>query len=157
MTARRTTHLLATATLGLVIGLAGCGSDADETPSPAAEESTSQAPVELTVPTGETGRCVPPNAETLQGFDSAFEGTVTEVADGTATLEVDEWFKGDGEADTVTVTAPSEDLQALLAAVDFQEGRTYLVSSTNGRVTLCGFTAESTPELEALYAEAFGQ
>ena len=42
-------------------------------------------------------------------------------------------------------------------AVDFQEGRTYLVSATDDRVTLCGFTAEETPELKAMYDEAFPQ
>ena len=43
------------------------------------------------------------------------------------------------------------------AAVDFEEGKTYLVSAIGDRVTLCGFTAEESPELEALYAEAFPQ
>ena len=61
----------------------------------------------------------------------------------------------DQQPDTVTVQAPSKDLQDLLMAVDFEEGRTYLVSATDTRVTLCGFTAEKTPELEALYDEAF--
>ena len=72
----------------------------------------------------------------------------------TATLAVDEWYAGD-EASTVTVEAPSQALEDLLMAVDFQEGSTYLVSATDDRVTLCGFTAETSPELEAMYAEAF--
>jgi len=97
-----------------------------------------------------------PNAKTLAGFDTAFAGTVTSLADGTATLSVDEWFAG-GDASTVTVAVPSNDLQALLMAVDFQEGRSYLVSADGERVTLCGFTAEDDPTLRALYDEAFAQ
>ena len=62
-----------------------------------------------------------------------------------------------GEAsEQVTVVAPGEDMQALLVAVDFQVGTTYLVSATGDQVSLCGFTAEKSPELEAMYAEAFG-
>jgi hypothetical protein len=95
-----------------------------------------------------------PSAEVLSTFDTAFEGTVTSVDGGAATLEVDQWYAG-GDAPTVTVEAPSKALEDLLMAVDFQEGQTYLVSADGDRVTLCGFTAETTPELQALYAEAF--
>jgi hypothetical protein len=57
----------------------------------------------------------------------------------------------------VTVDAPSESLEDLLMAVEFQEGKSYLVSADGDRVTLCGFTAERSPQLQALYDEAFGQ
>ena len=40
-------------------------------------------------------------------------------------------------------------------AVDFEQGKSYLVSADGDRVTLCGFTAEQTPDLQALYDEAF--
>jgi hypothetical protein len=90
----------------------------------------------------------------LASFDTAFSGTVTSLDGGTATLDVEKWYAG-GDASTVTVDAPSNDLQDLLMAVDFQEGRTYLVSATDGRVTLCGFTAEQSPDLQAIYDEAF--
>lgn len=159
MTTRRTTPLMATATAVLALALSGCGEgDADEstgTGSPAAEQSTSAAPLTLSVPEEAAGRCQMPNAQTLSGFDSAFEGTVTVLADGTATIEVDRWFTGDEQPDTVVVDSPSREMQALLSAVPFEEGKTYLVSSTDGRVTLCGFTGESTAELEELYEQAF--
>ena len=85
-----------------------------------------------------------PSAETLATFDTAFAGTVTSLEDGTATLAVDQWYAG-GDADTVTVTTPGKDLAALLMAVEFEKGKSYLVSATDGRVTLCGFTAETSP------------
>ena len=70
-----------------------------------------------------------PNAETLAGFDTAFAGTVTSLDDATATLSVDQWYAGGDDAATVTVSAPSQDLQDLLMAVDFEEGTSYLVSA----------------------------
>jgi hypothetical protein len=96
-----------------------------------------------------------PNAEALATQTTAFEGTVTSLQEGTATLEVDRWLAG-GESEQVTVAAPDDDLRALLSAVEFEVGKTYLVSAhERGQVTLCGFTAEKSPELEAMYTEAF--
>lgn len=152
----------------VVLGLAGCAADPAEesgdpnpasspTSSPSDTPSASAGVLELTVdaPTASQAKCMVPNAEVLATQDTAFEGTVTEVADGTATLSVEQWFSDGAGVDTVSVSTPSEQLQDLLVAVDFQEGRTYLVSSLDGRVSLCGFTAESTPQLEQLYAAAF--
>jgi hypothetical protein len=141
--------------------LAACGSDAE--PGPTAEETspettseTASEPVELVVDGSAAGKCAAPNAETLASFDTAFAGTVTSVDDGTATLEVDQWYAGtDTDSATVTVAAPTQSLRDLLMAVDFQEGKSYLVSATGGRVTLCGFTAEQNPQLQAIYDEAF--
>lgn len=155
-----TARLLPALAATLVLVLAGCGSEDDTpatdatSPSASTSESTSSEPLALTADGSTAGKCAMPSAEVLSTFDTAFEGTVTSVEDGTATLEVDQWYAG-GEASTVTVEAPSRSLADLLMAVDFQEGRTYLVSADGDRVTLCGFTAEADPELEALYAEAF--
>ncbi|GAB3024453.1 hypothetical protein GCM10011376_09950 [Nocardioides flavus (ex Wang et al. 2016)] len=145
------------ASLALVVS--GCGAD-EETAAPqptATSESSGPAgeqTLALTADGSTTARCAMPSAEVLATFDTAFEGTVTSIDDGTVTLDVDRWYAGD-EASTVTVEAPSKVLEDLLLAVDFQEGRTYLVSADGDRVTLCGFTSETTPELEAMYAEAF--
>lgn len=155
----RTVRLLPALAATLVLVLSGCGAEDDTTPT---EQSASETPtpsassetLALTADGSTAGKCAMPSAEVLSTFDTAFEGTVTSVEDGTATFEVEQWYAG-GEASTVTVEAPSQTLEDLLMAVDFQEGRTYLVSADGDRVTLCGFTAETTPELEALYAEAF--
>lgn len=167
MGSRRTTQLLAAAVLTLA--LVGCGAeqDAADSPGPAAAESSSPSAgdsptaatsdtTELTVDGGASGgRCMVPTAEALADQATAFEGTVTNLQDGTATLRVDRWYAG-GESEEVTVAAPDESLRALLAAVELEMGKTYLVSAhERGQVTLCGFTAEKTPQLEAMYAEAF--
>ena len=163
----RTRSVLAAPLLVVLAFLTACGADSgsDSDEAPATDAATSSGSGQTDATTGTlaltadgsvAGKCAMPSAETLSTFDTAFSGTVTSVDDGTATLEVDQWYAGD-EAATVTVESPSKDLQDLLMAVDFEEGMTYLVSATDTRVTLCGFTAEQTPELQAMYAEAFPQ
>ena len=165
MSRLRTTHLLPAAVAVLALALTGCGaqdeqdtaSDAvsSETPSDSTSDSGART-LALTADGSTAGKCAVPSAQTLATFDTAFAGTVTSLDGGTATLSVDQWYAGD-EAATVTVDSPTQDLQDLLLAVDFEQGSSYLVSATGDRVTLCGFTAEKSPELQALYDEAFAQ
>jgi hypothetical protein len=164
MSRHRTPRLLPAALAALVLTLGACGSsgsdDRDDGSTVAEQETpaatTEAAPTALTVDgTAGAGRCMVPNAEALATQTTAFEGTVVALADGTATLDVDRWFAGE-ESEQVTVSTPSQEMQDLLVAVDFEEGRAYLVSAVDGQVSLCGFTAAKTPDLEALYAEAFG-
>lgn len=155
----RTSRLLPALAAVLALAVTGCGSadDASTPADPPASDTSSASGGEtlaLTADGSVTAKCAMPSPEILATFDTAFEGTVTSIDGGTVTLEVDRWYAGE-EASTVTVEAPSKALEDLLMAVDFQEGRTYLVSADAGRVTLCGFTAETSPELEALYEEAY--
>jgi hypothetical protein len=141
-------------TAGLLAGLlVGCasGEDADSgDPTPSAATTV----LELTVTAAQTGRCMVPSVANLQAQDTAFEGVVTAVSDGTATLDVTQSFKGK-QADTATVAAPSQDLQDLLLAVDFEEGQTYLVSSLDGQVSVCGLSARKDDLLADLYQQAY--
>ena len=157
LTTARRTAWPAALLAALVVTLSGCGGAADDTAANTSTETSAetQAATELTVGAAPAGRCMVPSAELLQTQDLAFEGTVTGLDAGTATLAVDEWFKGEG-SDTVTVASPSRELQDLLVAVDFQEGRTYLVSAHGGTVSLCGLTAEKDERLTTLYGEAYG-
>ena len=146
--------------LALLAGgaLAGCGADepaATDEPSPGAT-SSSAAPssLELVVPAAQTGRCMAPNVDNLQAQDTAFEGVVTAAADGTATLAVNESFKG-ADVDTVTVSTPSPDLTGELLAVDFRADQTYLVSSLDGQVSVCGLSGAKDDLLADLYAQAY--
>jgi hypothetical protein len=151
----RLRHLVVPLVAAAALTACGQGAAQPDRQDAAADDSSVETRV-LTADGSTAGKCAMPNAETLSTFDTAFSGTVTSLADGAATLSVEEWYAG-AEAPTVTVEAPSEDLQDLLMAVDFQEGRSYLVSATDDRVTLCGFTAEQSPELQALYDEAFAR
>lgn len=166
MNTRRTRTLLAAPLLLLVVvmaSLSACGADSGPADQPDQGSAAEQADgadggpagtLALTADGSVAAKCAMPSAEILSTFDTAFAGTVTSLDGGTATLSVDQWYAG-GEADTVTVESPSKDLQDLLMAVDFQDGKSYLVSATDTRVTLCGFTAEQSPELQALYDAAF--
>jgi hypothetical protein len=100
-------------------------------------------------------RCMLPNVDVLRQQELAFDGVVRSVAGGDATLVPTHFFAGD-EAKVVVVRSPSGDLQALLAAVDFREGQRYLVSASDGRVTLCGFSGPYSTDLAQLYAKAYG-
>ena len=163
-TSRIRTSLAAPLLVVALAGLSACGGSDDASDTGADSTSSSSSTPDAASGTGTlaltadgsaAAKCAMPSAETLSTFDTAFSGTVTALDGGTATLAVDHWYAGP-EAATVTVESPSKDLQDLLMAVDFEEGKSYLVSATDTRVTLCGFTAETTPELEAMYDEAFG-
>lgn len=138
--------------------LGGCGRDVDG-PDPSTEVTPvtsaggSVTSLEVT-PIGDGVRCAAPSVELLQTQDTAFEGTVTEVGDGEATLEVDTWYVGEG-TEQVRVSTPSREIVDLLLAVDFQEGSTYLVSASDGQVSLCGLSAEKDELLTDLYEKAY--
>jgi hypothetical protein len=53
------------------------------------------------------------------------------------------------------VFAP-DGFEALIGSIDFQEGKSFLVSAYDGVVNYCGFSGEETPELRAVYDAAFG-
>lgn len=133
--------------------LAGCGggeaTDASDGTTP-----TDAPNIELTVPAAPSGRCMPPNVDNLRAQDTAFEGVVAEISDGAATLDVTDTFKGE-EAEVAHVAAPSQDLQDLLLAVDFQVGEIYLVSSLDGQVSVCGLSGPKDDLLADLYQQAY--
>ncbi|MCR6032291.1 hypothetical protein GGQ22_12700 [Nocardioides sp. zg-579] len=152
---------IAAAAAVLVVGgvalTATMGGDDEETPT-AGGGGAEETPAVLTLaaPAAQQSRCMVPNAEVLAAQEVAFLGTVEELADDTVVLEVDEQYAGT-EADEVRVESPPEQMQLLAGAVDFREGEQYLVSATDGRVTVCGFSGPATGELQTLYSQAFGE
>jgi len=155
---RRTalTWLVAAAALLVIAGVgvfAVVGGD-DEPQLPTAQDPAPTV-VELSARPPVAAKCAVPSAEILSLQETAFDGTVSAIADGTVTLDVAKWYRG-GPADQVTVDAPPTDMQALVQAADFQAGQRYLVSANDGFVTVCGFTAPYSDDLAALYVEAFG-
>jgi hypothetical protein len=137
-----------------VFGMLDRGGDEPGTPSETAPDTDAPRVTRLTAQPP-PGRCMLPNVDVLRSQTLAFDGVVRSITEGEATLEPSRFYVGE-EADLVVVKAPDRDLQVLLAAVDFREGKRYLVSATDGRVTLCGFSSRYTPELADLYVEAFG-
>lgn len=97
--------------------------------------------------------CIQLTPDILADVPLAFAGTVTSVEGETVTLSVDEWFVG-GDAASVELSAPSG-LGALIGSIEFTEGSQYLISAFDGVVNYCGFSGPATPELQAIYDEAF--
>jgi hypothetical protein len=155
---RRRTPLTWLVAAAAVLVIAGVGVFAlfggEDQPTAPTAKDPGPSVMELSARPPTTARCAPVSAELLANQETAFDGTVTAIADGLVTLEVGHWYRG-GDADQVTVNAPPADLQALVQAADFQTGQRYLVSAHEGFVSVCGFTAAYSDELAALYAEAY--
>ena len=98
--------------------------------------------------------CLQVTPENLAMFPIAFAGRAVSVDDGVATLEVTRWYRG-GDADQVTIAAPAAQ-PALIGGVDIEVGGDYLITADQNTVSSCNFSDVATPELEALYVEAFG-
>jgi hypothetical protein len=99
------------------------------------------------------GSCLPVTADGLLDQEQAFAARVLSVEGETVTLEVTERFAGD-VADRVTV--PQVDPMASdFSQAPFAVGDTYLVVATDGSIAGCGLSGPESPELRALYSEAF--
>lgn len=83
----------------------------------------------------------------------AFKGTVTMAEGGVVQLTVDQAYRG-VDAQIVTLSAP-EGQEALIGGVAWEVGGQYLVTAYDGVVSYCGQTGPATPELQAIFDEAF--
>ncbi|MEO9323009.1 hypothetical protein ABFT23_05925 [Nocardioides sp. C4-1] len=101
-------------------------------------------------------KCMVPteSPQVVAGQETVFDGVVESVSGSTVTLVPSKFYAGQA-TDLVVVQAPGAEMEALLSAVSFEEGERYLVAATDGRVTLCGFSARWSEALAATYAEAF--
>ncbi|WP_148611519.1 hypothetical protein [Nocardioides rubriscoriae] len=172
----RLTWTMAAAAAVLIVGgvfFAVGGDRGDDAPAPSAGEAPSSraggaaappvdAPLrtvtELTVAAAAAnGKCLVPEAapDVVAKQETVFDGTVQSISGSAVTLLPTRFYHGD-PTDLVVVQAPGQEMDALLTAVTFEEGKRYLVAATDGRVTLCGFTAEYSDSLAAVYGQAFG-
>lgn len=98
--------------------------------------------------------CLPFDVEILQGMSPAFGGTVVELTDSVATLEVDRWFTG-GDAEVVEINY-TPGFEALIGTPSMEVGQRYLITATDGVVNGCGYSGVATAEYEAAFERAFG-
>jgi hypothetical protein len=98
--------------------------------------------------------CLPFDIATLEGMSPAFGGTVVELTDSVATLEVDRWFAG-GDAELVEIQY-TPGFEALIGTPNLEVGQRYLITATDGVVNGCGYSGVATPELETAFEQAFG-
>lgn len=97
--------------------------------------------------------CIRPSAEVLAPVEMAFAGTASVVDGERVVLDVTRWFTG-GVAGQVELTAPSG-MEALTGGIPFEVGGQYLISAFGGVVNYCGLSGPATPELQAMYDQAF--
>ena len=110
---------------------------------------TSGDPVVLAANGSEMASCLPFEVGTLAGMSPAFGGTVVELTDSVATLEVDRWFTG-GEAEIVEIEY-TPGFEALIGTPNLEVGQRYLITATDGVVNGCGYSGLATPEYEATF------
>ncbi|MEU6343490.1 hypothetical protein ABZ883_21415 [Streptomyces sp. NPDC046977] len=140
------------AALLVVVGGLAWGVTSQET-KPSAAATPSAPALTLAVPDAPAGKCAPVSVDLLRGFKTAFEGTATSVEGDRVELRVDHWYRGTGPT-TVALTSDAN-LAQLLNGAEFAVGHHYLVTADDGRVSLCGATAEATPQLRGLYEQAY--
>ncbi len=131
--------------------LAGGGGDDSGDDAPVA----AGPPLELTTP--EPGitmtSCMAIDATTLGAMETAFRATPVSIDGDQVLLDVNEWYVG-GDAEQVALTAPAE-ATISIEGVEFVVGESYLVTAAGGVVNGCGFSGPATPELQAIFDEAF--
>jgi len=164
----RLTWLVAAAATAMIAGVGGfaIAGLSDDSPPPQASERQTNSPettagdpqagvtTELTTAASKT-RCAAATPELLAQYDQAFLGTVTAIEGDALTIQATEVFNGE-VGETVEVTAPPADMQALTSGVDFQVGGTYLVSAFDGSVSACpGFSGPASGTTQTLFTEAF--
>lgn len=144
-------RLLAAAAAVTVLGTAGAlvlGPD-DEQPAATPEV------LELSLPPGDVmSSCIQYSVDVLAQMPVAFSGTAEAVADGTARLEVDRWYRG-GTADVVELENPTGPMTSI-DGIELTSGSRYLVTATeDGTVNGCGYTAEWSEPMAQDFARAF--
>ena len=147
----------AVAAVGLGVVLAGTGDDDGGELADAPIVTT--APGKLKVLELSTGTedvmamCMAITPELIAEMPVAFKGTVDSSEGAIVTLTIDQAYQGT-DAQVATLVAP-EGLEALIGGVAFVPGQQYLITATDGVVNYCGFSGPATPELQALFDQAF--
>lgn len=132
------------------------GSDDPEVADPVATQPEKLTVLELSSGNDDImASCMVVDASIIAQNQVAFKGTVTMAEGGVVQLTVDDAYAGVTEQ-AVTLSSP-EGLEALIGGVAWEVGASYLVSAWDGTVNYCGQTGPATPELQAIYDEAFGR
>ena len=149
--------LVALTAVAVAVLVAGCGGDDSSSGAsePAGSGPGTPEAIVLQLDPAVATKCIMPNAKTLSGFTEAFDGTVTKVDGNEATLDVDHWYAGGDDAPQVIVQTVDGGMSEA-GLFELEEGKRYLISGQEGGVSLCGFSAAWSPDLESLYQKAFG-
>lgn len=91
----------------------------------------------------------------LGATSPAFAGTATAIDGEIVTLTVDRWYAGGDEATTTVELTAQAGMEALIGGFALETGEQYLISATEGSVNFCGLSGPASPELQAVYDQAF--
>lgn len=153
----RTRWLLAAAAvaaIALAATLVAVNVGGDSNPTAAAQKTVKH----LTLPKvggPAASMCIRFDVDILRDMPVAFSGTVAEATDTDVLLDVDHWYKG-GSADQVELANHNQADVALEGGIQFEVGHRYLVSASDGTVSMCGYSGEWSAEFEQSYQDAFG-
>lgn len=139
----------------VLLAVAGAGWFLTRPAPPAIDAAKPPAVVTLTTD-GIQRKCMEPTAQILTtSTDFAFAGTVTGIAKGVVTLSVTHVYKGTEAAEVKVGQAPGSSEQ-MLGSGQFEMGKKYLIASSQGAVTTCGYSGEANSiGLQELYDQAF--
>ena len=136
----------------VAIGVTGNDDDAGNDGAPIALPTTSTT--ELRSGPAIAAKCAVPTVEDAKSQTVAFEGVVTEIADGKVTLLPTLFYTGE-ETSRVTIDAPDQQMSE--APAEFVVGQSYIVGANDGRIAICGLTGPADDAtLRGLYEKAFG-
>jgi hypothetical protein len=97
--------------------------------------------------------CMQITPEAVAQMQVAFKGTATAVEGELVTLTIDQIYTGT-DAQVATLVAPPG-MEALIGGIQFEVGQQYFVTAFDGVVNYCGFSGPVTPELQAIFDQAF--
>ena len=145
------------------VAISGLGNDkappsaGHQTTSPGGTGSDANAPLAgqtTALGVGATqDKCAAPTPEILAQYPQAFQGTVTSIEGDTVTIETTEVLNGE-VGETVEVTAPQSEFDAMIGAVDFEVGESYLVAAYDGQLSMC-YSGSANGSLRSPFEKAF--
>lgn len=102
--------------------------------------------------------CAPVSADAVADSQVAFAGELAAYDGTTAVFAVETAFAGEpGKRVEVRQPAGAATGLAELSMGELVVGEEYLVAATGGYVATCGLSGPTSPELRAVYADAFGR
>jgi hypothetical protein len=150
----------------VAIGVAVHDARGDEQPSLAASGTVDTGPTQ-TEPGNSTAlglsagglsnhaaTCPKVDSKLIASDPIVFKGVVTAKREGFVEFKVEHAYAG-VSATTVTLTA-AKSVDFWLGPVHWEVGGHYLVTAAAGVVNFCGETGKATPELQAVFDQAFG-
>jgi hypothetical protein len=146
----------AAAVAAVAIGVVAFNGGGDDAPQVADDQPGKLTVLDLSAGVDDAmAMCIALDPTILAQSQVAFKGTVTAADAGVVQLTVDDAYVG-VDAQAVTLSAP-DGMQALIGGVEWNVGGQYLVTAWDGVVNYCGQTGPATPELQAMFDQAFGR